>query len=250
MNNTTTLQNKVCLVTGGTRGIGFAIARMLVSEGASVVICGTNAEGVDKAVQALQAESPSKVKGKVADVSDYEKVRALFDFVDRECGGLDVLVNNAGVGQFAKVQEATPELWESVLSTNLTGTFYCSREALLRFGKSASDGPRGGHIVNISSLAGRNAFGAGAAYNASKFGVNGFSEALMLDARYENVRVTVVAPGSVATQFGGPTGVPAAGHEWKVWPEDVADIVRMALSMPRRAMVSYVEVRPSKPPRR
>jgi 3-oxoacyl-[acyl-carrier protein] reductase len=255
------LQNKVCLVTGGTRGIGLAIARMLLAEGAKVVICGRSEEGVTRAVQELEAESPSKVKGKAADVSVYEDVRALFSFVDREFGGLDVLVNNAGIGHFAKVSEASPELWAEVLGTNLTGTFYCSREALFRFGKPDAitvgahrdlDKPQGGYIVNISSLAGKNPFAGGAAYNASKFGVNGFSEALMLDSRYDNVRVTTVAPGSVATEFGGrqQLGGEPAGKDWRVWAEDVAEIVRMVLTMPERTMVSYVEVRPSRPPRK
>ena len=255
--NTQPLAGKVCLVTGGTRGIGLAIARMLLAEGASVAICGKTAANVEKAVVELAAESPSKVKGKVADVSDYEEVRALFRFVDREFGGLDVLVNNAGVGHFAKVSEASPELWAEVLGTNLTGTFYCSREALSRFGvagdsDAGSRKPKGGFIVNISSLAGRNPFAGGAAYNASKFGVNGFSEALMLDSRHDRVRVCTVAPGSVATEFSGRQshdGQPL-GKDWRVWPEDVAGIVRMVLTMPERTMVSYVEVRPSRPPQK
>ncbi len=248
MNPSKRLQDKVCLVTGATRGIGLAITRMLVAEGASVAICGRSEPSVSQAILTFRDESPSKVKGKVADVSDCDQVQELFAFVIREFGGLDVLVNNAGIGSFASVSDTTPEQWAATLATNLTGTFYCSREALHRFRKPMDGNPGGGHIVNISSLAGKNAFAGGGAYNASKFGVNGFSEALMLDARYNNVRVSTIAPGSVATEFAGGRG--ENGRDWKVWPEDVAEIVRMVLCMPSRSMVSYVEVRPSRPKRK
>ena len=240
MNTAKPFENKVALVTGSTRGIGRAIAKMLLLEGAAVAICGRDPDAVSRSVAELAAEAPGKVKGKVADVKDYEQVRALFEFVDREFGGLDFLVNNAGVGKFAKVSDISVEDWHATLDTNLTGVFYCSREALFRFGNRG-----GGYIVNISSLAGKNAFAGGAAYNASKFGLNGFSEALMLDARYDNVRVSSVMPGSVATQFG--TG--EIGSDWKIWPEDVAQIVRLLLEMPDRTLISRVEVRPSRPKR-
>jgi 3-oxoacyl-[acyl-carrier protein] reductase len=235
------LKDKLCLVTGGSRGIGVAIARMLLSEGARVTICGTHQNSLDTAVAQLDRLSPGKVNAKVADVKDYEAVRELFEYVDQSLGGLDVLINNAGVGWFTKASELSVEDWAATIGTNLSGAFYCSREALLRFTARG-----GGYIVNISSLAGRNAFAGGAAYNASKFGLNGFSEALMLDSRYDNVRVSTVAPGSVATEFGGQ----ASGAEWKVQPDDVAEVVRMLLRLPARTMASYVEVRPAKPPRK
>jgi len=218
---------------------------MFAMEGASVVFCGTSEASVREAVHTFPAESLSKVKGKVADVTYCEQVQDLFAFVDREFGGLDVLVNNAGIGRFASVLETSPEQWATVLATNLTGTFFCSREALFRFSKSDGKEPRGGHIVNISSLAGKHAFAGGAAYNSSKFGVNGFSEALMLDARHDHVRVSTIAPGSVATEFGRGAG--EQGKDWKIWPEDVAEIVRLVVCLPARSMVSYVEVRPSRP---
>jgi 3-oxoacyl-[acyl-carrier protein] reductase len=242
MNTTSqSLQNKVALVTGASRGIGRAIAKMLLREGASVAICGRDPEAVSRSVAELATEAPpGKVKGKAADVKDHEQVRALFEFVDREFGGLDFLVNNAGVGKFAKVRDVSVEDWHATIETNLTGAFYCSREALFRFGNRG-----GGYIVNISSLAGKNAFAGGAAYNASKFGLNGFSEALMLDVRYDNVRVSTIMPGSVATQFGGGD----SGSDWKIWPEDVAQIVRALLEMPERTLISRVEVRPSRPKR-
>ena len=188
----------------------------------------------------MNARWPGKVKGKAADVKDYEAVQALFTFVDREFGGLDVLVNNAGIGTFAKVSQLSVEEWQQMIGTNLSGAFYCSREALLRMGTRGA-----GYIVNISSLAGKNAFAGGSAYNASKFGLNGFGEAMMLDVRHDNVRVSTIMPGSVATQFGGGSG--DDGSNWKVHPEDVAKIVKMLLQMPERTMVSQVEVRPSRP---
>jgi 3-oxoacyl-[acyl-carrier protein] reductase len=195
-------------------------------------------------VSEMAARWPGKVKGKAADVSVHEDVQALFEFVDRESGGLDVLVNNAGVGIFAKVSRITLEEWDKMIHTNLNGAFYCSREALSRFAQRNA-----GYIVNISSLAGKNAFAGGAAYNASKFGLNGFSEALLMDTRYDNVRVSTVMPGSVATEFGRGEGGGNEGEDWKVHPEDVAAIVRMLLQMPERTIVSQVEVRPAKPKR-
>jgi len=245
------LENKVCLVTGGTRGIGRAIAEMLLAEGAMVVVCGRWPDSVTRAVSEMEARWPSKVKGKAADVSEHEDVHALFEFVDRETGGLDVLVNNAGVGIFAKVSRIGLDEWDKMIHTNLSGAFYCSREALSRFANRGA-----GYIVNISSLAGKNAFAGGTAYNASKFGLNGFSEALLMDTRYDNVRVSTVMPGSVATEFGrgttgGETGAASSnqGEDWKVHPEDVAGVVRMLLQMPERTIVSQVEIRPAKPKR-
>ncbi len=219
---------------------------MLLLEGAEVAICGLRQESVGKAVSELAEETGGKVAGKAADVKDHEQVGALFQFVDTRFGGLDVLVNNAGVGVFRPVCDLTLDEWRSTLDTNLSGAFYCSREALFRFVTRG-----GGHIVNISSLAGANAFAGGAAYNASKFGLNGFTEAMMQDVRSDNVKVSTVMPGSVATEFSHPpTGVDAAhavqDSEWKVWPEDVAEVVRMLLKMPARTLVSRVEVRPLK----
>jgi len=238
------LENKVCLVTGGTRGIGRAIAEMLLEEGAMVVVCGRWPDSVTRVVSELEARWPSKVKGKAADVSEHEDVRGLFEFMDRETGGLDVLVNNAGVGIFGNLSRITLEEWDKVIQTNLSGAFYCSREALPRF---ASRGA--GYIVNISSLAGKNAFAGGAAYNASKFGLNGFSEALLMDTRYDNVRVSTVMPGSVATEFGRGAAGGDSGEDWKVHSQDVAAVVRTLLQMPERTIVSQVEIRPAKPKR-
>jgi 3-oxoacyl-[acyl-carrier protein] reductase len=236
------LKNQVSLVTGGTRGIGRAIAKMLLLEGSAVAICGRRQESVDRAVAELEAETGFKVKGKAADVSNYDEVRALFEFIDTQFGRLDVLVNNAGVGTFRPISELSVQDWQVTIGTNLTGAFYCCREALFRFGTLG-----GGYIVNISSLAGKNPFAGGAAYNASKFALNGFSEAAMLDERNQNVRISYIMPGSVATEFNGHQA--SDGADWKIWPEDVADIVRMLLLMPARTLVSSVEVRPARPKR-
>ncbi len=240
-NQTKTLAGQICLVTGATRGIGRAIAQMLVLEGAKVCICGRNQDAVDQAVVELSGHTAGKVEGKAADVRDSDQVAELFRFIDTRFGGLDVLVNNAGVGIFESVSEISLEQWKTTIETNLYGVFYATREALLRFETRGR-----GYIVNISSLAGANAFAGGAAYNASKFALTGFSEAAMQDLRSKNVRVSYIMPGSVATGFGGtPEGI---GADWKLWPEDVAEIVKMLLLMPARTLVSRVEVRPSKPP--
>jgi 3-oxoacyl-[acyl-carrier protein] reductase len=212
---------------------------MLLLEGAAVAICGQRQESVDKAVAELAAETAGKVKGKAADVRNHEQVAELFRFVDAECGAIDVLVNNAGIGIFRHVRELSLDEWRATLETNLYGAFYCSREALFRMGTS-----NGGSIVNISSLAGANAFAGGAAYNASKFGLVGFTDAMMQDVRSQNVRVSTILPGSVATEFGGHG---TEGANWKIWPEDVAEIVKGLLKLPARTLVSRVEVRPAKP---
>jgi|SRR5579872_2647664 len=233
------LTGKIALVTGATRGIGRAIAAMLLKEGCSVVICGRRQDAVDAAVGELAAETGGKVRGKAADVRNIDDVAELFRFVDREFGGLDVLVNNAGVGVFRSISELTIQDWLYVVETNLHGVFYCTREALLRFGTRA-----GGFIVNISSLAGKNPFAGGAAYNASKFALTGFSEAVMLDKRNENVRVSYIMPGSVDTEFSS-----GGGRDWKIWPEDIAETVRVVLRMPERTLISRLEIRPSRPKR-
>jgi 3-oxoacyl-[acyl-carrier protein] reductase len=236
------MTNKICLVTGGTRGIGRAIARMLLQAGAKVAISGRQQNTVDEAVEVLHAETSGKVVGKAADVRDPEEIAGLFRFVDTHFGGLDVLVNNAGIGVFRSVSDLTVEDWKLTLETNLSGVFYCCREAFPRFQTRG-----GGYIVNISSLAGKNPFAGGSVYNASKFGLNGFSEAMMLDKRNDDVRVSYIMPGSVATEFSGHGT--DSGSDWKIQPEDIAEIVRTLLRMPERTLISRVEVRPSRPKR-
>lgn len=233
------LSGKVAIVTGGTRGIGRAIAARLLQEGASVAICGRSA---DSAARAAEEMKPlGRVLGLAADVTDPRQVATLFGAVDRDLGRLDILVNNAGQGVFRKVGEMTPEDWHRNIDLNLNGPFYCSHEALSRFAG------RGGFIVNISSLAGKNAFSGGAGYNASKAGLNLFSEAMMLDHRYDNVRVTSIMPGSVDTEFSGHPGKRDGDTNWMIAPEDIAEAVALVLRMPQRTTISRMEVRPSRP---
>jgi len=234
----TFLTGKTAVVTGATRGIGFAIARALSDAGATVAISGRSQENVDDAVRRLTNESTRKVVGKAADVRASTEVAALFAWIESTAGGPDILVNNAGVGTMKRTAELTVEEWQRTIETNLSGAFYCSREALPRMKNRGR-----GYIINIGSLAGRNAFAGGAAYNASKFGLNGFSEAMMLDHRQENIRVSQIMPGSVDTEFSGGT----AKADWKIAPEDIGEIVLMLLRMPERTLVSRIEVRPAKP---
>ena len=234
------LDGRKAIVTGGSKGIGLEVARALLSERAGVVICGRDQAALDQAVKDLEKPAAGRIAGYRADVSDSKQVEALFAFADKELGKLDILINNAGMGIFRATGELTVEEWDQVISTNLSGSFYCSRAAIERFQRNS-----GGSIINVSSLAGKNPFAGGAAYNASKFGLNGFSEAMMLDHRNDNIRVSYVMPGSVDTAF--------AGHEtrhksdWKIAPEDIAQIVVDILRMPSRTLISRVEVRPSRP---
>jgi 3-oxoacyl-[acyl-carrier protein] reductase len=234
----TFLTGRSAVVTGATRGIGFAIARALADAGAAVAICGRDEKSVEDAVIRLTNGSERKVAGKVADVRESVGVAALFEWVEKETGGPDILVNNAGVGVMKSAAELTVQDWQQTIETNLSGAFYCSREALARMKNRG-----GGYIINIGSLAGKSAFKGGAAYNASKFGLDGLTEATMLDHRYDNVRVTHIMPGSVDTEFSGGM----ARAEWKIAPEDIGEIVLMLLRMPERTLVSRIEVRPAKP---
>ncbi|MBV8728726.1 MAG: SDR family oxidoreductase [Acidobacteriia bacterium] len=235
------LVGKIAIVTGGTRGIGRAIVERLLEDKVSVMFCGRTRESVDRTLNAL-VNSGGQVCGQVADITSPEAVSQLFEAADRAFGGLDILVNNAGAGIFHKVAEMSIDDWRRNIDLNLNAAFYCSREALARFL------PRGGgFIVNISSLAGANAFSGGAGYNASKFGLNGFSEAMMFDHRYDNVRVTYVMPGSVDTGFSGGPSNRTGDTSWMIRPEDVAEMVACVLRMPGRTTISRVEMRPSRP---
>ena len=236
--NGTWLRERNAVVTGGTRGIGFAIAHALAKAGARVAICGRNPDRLAKAVSQITEETGSKVIAKVADVTKSAEVAALFEWIDHELGGPDILVNNAGIGVFKRAAELTVEEWNQTLATNLSGVFYCCREALPRM-----QNRHGGYIINIGSLAGKNVFAGGAAYNASKFGLHGFTEAIMMDQRYNNVRVSHIMPGSVDTSFSGAENK----SDWQIAPEDIGEIVLMMLRMPERTLVSQVEVRPAKP---
>ncbi len=232
------LDGKSAVVTGGNRGIGRGIAEALHREGATVTL---TARDADRAGQAAR-EIGRRAIGLPCDVRDYDAVRLMFEEAERRTGGLDILVNNAGIGVFGPVAETSPEDWRAVIETNLSGVFYCCREAIPRMKRRG-----GGYIFNISSLAGKNPIQNGAAYNASKFGLNGFSEALMMDGRYEGIRVSYLMPGSVATEFGRGS---AAKSGWALTPEDVGEVVLDLLRSPARALYSRVEMRPAQPPRK
>ena len=232
------LEGKVAIVTGSTRGIGRAIAESLWREGASVVVSSRDVAAAEEVAR----EWEPRALGLACDVRNPADCQWLVQRTVQQFGGLDILVNNAGIGIFAPVQELTPERWREVLGTNLDGTFFCCHAALPALLARPES-----WIINLGSLAGKNAFPGGAAYNASKFGLIGFSEALMQDVRHDGVRVSYIMPGSVATDFSHPGG---AGDEWKIQPEDIAQLVLQLLATPARTLPSRIEVRPSRPPRR
>ena len=237
----TKIEKQVALITGGTRGIGLEIARALLARGVRVFLCGRAPSGVDEVVAELAGSYPGMAGGTVCDVRDDGQVRSMFDVLRREFGGLDVLVNNAGVGSFTYVEKMLPDEWRNVIETNLSGMFYCCREAIPMMKVRG-----GGYIINIGSLAGKNAFPGAAAYNASKFGLIGFSEALMQEVRHDGIRVSYLMPGSVNTDF-GQSAAEDPSQTWKLLPEDVASVLIQLLESDPRALISRVEIRPSRP---
>jgi 3-oxoacyl-[acyl-carrier protein] reductase len=234
------LNGKVAIVPGGSRGIGLAIARALVAEGVRVAVTGRSAAHLSTARRSIEAAGPGAVETLQADVRNHADVRRAVDATTARFGGLDIAINNAGVGVFTNVASMTPEQWSEVIDTNLTGVFHVCH-AVLPHMRSRG----GGFIVNISSLAGKNPFADGAAYCASKAGLNAFSEALMQEVRYDNIRVSYVLPGSVATAFS--SGDEAKGADWKIAPEEVAEVVLNLLRHNPRSLPSRVELRPSRP---
>lgn len=234
------LTGGAAIVTGGSKGIGYAIAEALARANADVVLCARNADELAEAVEALDPMGSGRVLGVRCDMRVEGDVRRLVDYTAGELGRLDVLVNNAGVGRFAAVDELTPEDWHTVIETNLNGAFYAAHAAIPHMKRAGS-----GWIINIGSLAGKNPFAGGAAYNASKFGLLGFSEAMMLDVRQMGIRVSCIMPGSVSTHFNRNT--PGDEDAWKIQPEDIARIVMDLLATPARTLPSRIEVRPSRP---
>ncbi|KPK65244.1 MAG: short-chain dehydrogenase [Gemmatimonas sp. SG8_38_2] len=234
------LEGKVALVTGGSKGIGRAIATALCEAGSDVVVCSRNADEASAAAEEIDIAGEGRAMGVRADVSKLADVKTLVDAAVKEFGGLDILVANAGIGGgFGPVDEIEPDDWNRVIDTNLTGVFYCCHEAVPRLKKRG-----GGWIITIGSLAGRYAFAGGTAYNASKFGLVGFSEALMLDVREHGIRVSCVMPGSVDTYF---NDTEPGGDAWKLTADDVAQSVLQLLDYDDRALPSRVELRPSRP---
>ena len=233
------LKGKSAIVTGGTKGIGGNCR----SAGAKACRSALDARQQSELDGGLGIGKAGKAIGFVCDVRDYEQVKALVDHAAKELGGLDILVNNAGIGIFETVEAMTPEDFRAILETNVFGVFYCCHEAIPQMKQRG-----GGYIINISSLAGANPHPRMAAYNASKFGLNGFSEALMQEVRHDNIKVSYIMPGSVNTEFGGDD--PSDAKSWQLQPSDIARVVLDLLHHDDRSLPSRVEIRPSKPPKK
>lgn len=236
----TSLKNKVALITGGTKGIGYGIAQALMDEGMHVAITGRDSSQAQKAATSLKSNSSARAIGLSSDVRSYESQQQAVSLVLQEFGQLDVVIANAGLGHFAPVDKLTPEQWRETIDTNLTGAFYTLKAGLNALKKSK------GYYITISSLAGTNFFAGGSAYNASKFGLTGFTQAAMLDLREYGIKTSTVMPGSVATYFNNH--IPNPDDEWKIQIEDIGEIVVSLLKMHPRTLPSKIEVRPSIPP--
>jgi NAD(P)-dependent dehydrogenase (short-subunit alcohol dehydrogenase family) len=235
------LTGKVAIVTGATRGIGRAIAEALAAGGCNVVIAARHDKDCQAVAQKIAAQGRGQVLGVATDVRRNEDCERMVAAAVENFGGLHILINNAGIGGFGPVDQMDVAHWDRVIATNLNSLFYCTRATLPYLKR------QGGWVINIGSLAGKNAFPGGAAYNASKFGLIGFSEALMQEVRHDDIRVSYIMPGSVATDFEGTS---QSSADWMIQPPDIAQIVLDLLAMPARTLPSRVEVRPSKPPRK
>jgi NAD(P)-dependent dehydrogenase (short-subunit alcohol dehydrogenase family) len=235
-------KGKSAVVTGGTKGIGRAIAEALAREGMSVCVGARSVDEVKQTVRELEGLGVSAT-GAACDVRVNEECEALIAHATEELGGVDVLINNAGVGLFKSVEETSPEEFRAVLETNLFGVFYCCRAAIPEMKRRG-----GGYIINVSSLAGANPHPRMATYNASKFALNGFSEAMMQEVRHDNIKVSYVMPGSVNTEFGGDTV--SDERAWQLKPDDVARVVVDLLHHDERSLPSRIEIRPSRPPKK
>jgi len=236
------LNGKVALITGGSKGIGLGIAEAMVEQGMHVAVTSRHQKAADEAANSLNKEWPGKAIGIEADVrslaSQQNSVKRVLD----EWGQLDVLIANAGLGHFGSIEDLTEEQWSATIDTNLTGVFYSVKAAVDALKKSE------GYLITIASLAGTNFFAGGAAYNASKFGLVGFTQAVMLDLRHHGVKATTIMPGSVATYFNNH--VPNDADAWKIQPEDLGQMVVDLLNIHPRTLPSKVEVRPSMPPKK
>jgi NAD(P)-dependent dehydrogenase (short-subunit alcohol dehydrogenase family) len=235
------LNGKTAIVTGATRGIGRAIAEALAADGANVVIAARHGNDCLAVADKITSQGRGRAIGVAADVRQHEDCARIISSAVSSFGGLHILINNAGIGGFSPVEKMDVAHWDRVIGTNLNSLFYCTHAALPHLKRD------GGWIINIGSLAGKNAFPGGAAYNASKFGLIGFSEAVMQEVRHDGVRVSYIMPGSVATDFEGSSEWAA---DWMIQPQDIAQIVMDLLATPARTLPSRVEVRPSKPPRK
>jgi 3-oxoacyl-[acyl-carrier protein] reductase len=231
--------NKVALITGGSKGIGYGIAEVLIGEGILVAITSRSQESADRAAASLNKIKDGYAIGIESDVRDLQSQEAAVAQVISKWGRLDYFIANAGVGHFAPIQELTAEQWNETIDINLTGVFFSAKASLAALTESK------GYFINISSLAGTNFFPNGTAYNASKFGLVGFSQAMMMDVRNAGIKVTTIMPGSVATEFSNHQ--PSEKDAWKIQPEDIGQIVSDLIKLPARTLPSKIEVRPSVP---
>lgn len=230
---------RTALVTGGSKGIGYGVAEALIKSGVKVAITSRSQEAADKAAQQLNAIKAGYAIGMAADVRSLESQQAVVDAIVQQWERLDYVIANAGVGHFAPIQELTPEQWQETIDINLTGVFNSAKASIAELKKTE------GYFISIASLAGTNFFEKGSAYNASKFGLVGFSQAIMLDLRGEGIKVSTIMPGSVATEFADHT--PSDADAWKIQPEDIGKLVIDLLSMHPRTLPSKIEVRPTIP---
>lgn len=235
-----TLTNKVAYITGGSKGIGYGIAKILLDKGMKVAITSRNIEAAKQAAGSLTKDE-SKILALQSDVSSLASETKAVQTVLDHFGKLDVLVANAGVGHFASIEDLTEEDWKAMIDTNLTGVFNSVKASVNGLKQTK------GYIITIASLAGTNFFANGSAYNASKFGLVGFSQAIMLDLRQYGIKVTTIMPGSVATYFNDHQ--PGEADAWKIQPEDIGEMVVDLLEMHPRTLPSKIEVRPTIPPK-
>lgn len=236
------IQNKVALITGGTKGIGYGVAESLMKEGVHVAITSRSASSAEEAANQLNSHSKTGAKaiGVQADVRDFESQQQALKTVLKHFNQLDIVIANAGVGHFASIEDLTLEQWQDTIDTNLSGVFYSIKSSVEALKNSK------GYFISISSLAGTNFFAKGSAYNASKFGVTGFTQAVMLDLRKYDIKVSTIMPGSVATHFSGHT--PDENDAWKIQKEDIGELVVDLIKMNPRTLPSKIEVRPTMPP--
>lgn len=236
------IQGKTALITGGSKGIGYGIAEELLKAGLNVAITSRSQSAADEAAESLSKVGSGKVIGIESDVRDLGAEEKAVAKTVEAFGSLDVLIANAGVGHFAPITELTSEQWNQTIDINLTGVFNSVKAGLNALIDSK------GYLITIASLAGTNFFARGAAYNASKFGLVGFTQAVMLDVRQHGVKATTIMPGSVTSYFNGHT--PNEADAWKIQPEDLGELIVDLLRIHPRTLPSKVEVRPSMPPRK
>jgi len=236
-----TLKNKTAFITGGSKGIGFGIAQALINEGVNVAITSRSLQVAQDAAKKLSSDK-AKALGLKADVRNLIDQEEAIKATVKEFGQVDYVIANAGLGHFASIEELTDKQWRETIDTNLTGVFYTIKSSVAELKKSE------GYFITISSLAGTNFFANGAAYNASKFGLTGFTQAVMLDLRNEGVSVSTIMPGSVSTHFNGNNPEEKKAEEaWKIQIEDLGELVVDLFKMNKRTLPSKIEVRPSQP---